>query len=1008
MNDIRILRGADSRPVQELTPDDSFVCTHKQMGEQAIRMTVASVRPLDLKAGDHLDWLGVRYTLTDEPDYKQAEGVYSYTLTFYAPCHRLGCLLHKDEGSLAFPYDSDLAGHIDALYTSIGREASGFTVGIEEGIETAAEFRHIEFDKTYCLDALTRICEAFGTEWHISGQAIRVGRYKTDPAGLFRYGRGKGLYSLEKIGVSDASVVTRLYGYGSSDNLPAGYRDRNLVFSGVGGASCLEKNTGRYGVREAAVTFDDIYPRLSGATVSAVAVPDDIAKAGSWTVTVELPPDSGDLALAPEQEARIEFTSGALTGEAFAITQFDPTSGQLAFNTSDDNGYKLPSETRRPAVGDRFVLLGIVMPQSYVDRAEAELKARTQEELDRRCEKRYAYRLDIDPRYVRREAIRVRVGDTVLVQESDDTDPVEIRVSEVSYPLQDPGKLSLVLSDTPVYTSYSEKIENDVEEVEGKVEEVRKSGVRFSRRLWRDALQTMEMLRKGLKDYSDSTQPIAVHTMQLLVGDESLQFRFVASRQNPTVVSPVGYNEQAGRLEVASSTLQHLTLGNREITSRKDLSGGLYWDMPFYTSRLFGYEQRDESYYLYARVPRDPASGGGEYRLELDPVEMEQESGYYHLLVGILNSEVDGSRSYTDLYGFTEIAPGRITADRIVSQDGQNFMDFVNNSFRIGNDGSSLEWNTEGHEQQIALNNASINVYNEGSPVVHIDGQNGEGFLAGGTVRWDDKGNFKATSGTFNDVVVSGSFRNAFRSGYYNFKSPDDTSETVIQIGLHDDNNIVIPGTNADGTRFSIPFSDEAKLGVIDRNFNGFRATIINTDFVDNDGKLVSAVGDLVAYAPEGKYFFENGGNYRNLYIVPNEGVEIMGFGTSSDLSGWIVLNRFHVGSRKGSGINYTLTPVLSAGQISAGGSTIYNSWGRYRVIPSDTGTRGIYKLVHHIGHTNYYIFITPVMKSDYKLYVSPLVLEKTADDVTVQLFDTNGSHEPVECTFDFCIIGQY
>lgn len=1011
MNNIQILRGADNRPVQQLTPDDSFVCTLKQMGEQVVRMTVSALQPLDLRAGDYFEWLGVRYTLTDEPDYKRSEGTYTYTLAFYAPYHRLSYLLHKDEGSLTFPYDGNLEQQIDALYTSIGREASGFTVDIEPGIETAAEFRHIEFDKTYCLDALTRICEEFGTEWHIVGQAIRIGRFETTPAGLFRYGRGKGLYSLEKIGFSDASVVTRLYGFGSSDNLPQGYRAQTLEFSGVGGKSYLEKNIDKYGIREETVTFDDIYPHLEGASLSGVTVPPDISKATGWTVTMKLPADCIDIVIEKDKsDPQIKFTSGALMGEGFTITGLDAATGRLDFNTSEDNGYKLPSESRQPAVGDGFVLLGIVMPQSYVDRAEAELKARTQEELDRRCEKQYAYRLDIDPRYVRSEEIRVRVGDTLLVQESDETEPVGIRVSEVSYPLQDPEKLSLVLSDTPVYSSYSEKIENDIEDVETKVEEVHKNGVRFTRRLWRDALQTMEMLRKGLKDYTDSTRPIAVNTMQLLVGDESLQFRFVASRQSLTVVSPVSYNERLGRLEVASATLQHLTLGNREITSRRDPASGLFWDMPLYNSPLFGYEERDESYYLYARVPRNPATGSGTYRLEREPVEMEQESGFYHLLVGILNSEVDGSRSYTDLYGFTEITPGRITADRIVSQDGLNFMDFVNNSFRIGNSDSSLEWNTSGHEKQIALNNASINVYNEGTPVVHIDGQNGEGFLAGGTVRWDDKGNFKATSGTFNDVVVNGSFRNAFRSGYYKFRPSGDIGETVTQVGLHDDNNIVIPGTSAAiDTMFSLPFSDEWKLGVIDRNFNGFRATIINTDFVDNDGKPVAAVGNIVAYAPVGKYFFENGRGYKNLYIVPNEGVEIMGFGSSSDLSGWIVLNRFYVGNKTGSGI-IPVTPVLCSGHVNSSGA-IQSQWGHVycKVINEEVRGSGCYRIIHNLDHLDYFVQLTPFNNTTWHWYkVHGVILEKNANDVLVAIIDSGTDNRGQDYDFEFCITGRY
>lgn len=1001
MNNIQILRGADSRPVQQLIPDDSFVCTLKQMGEQAVRMTVSAAQPLDLRAGDHFEWQGVRYTLTDEPDYKRSEGTYTYTLAFYAPYHRLSYLLHKDEGSLTFPYDGNLEQQIDALYTSIGREASGFTVDIEPGIETAAEFRHIEFDKTYCLDALTRICEEFGTEWHIAGQAIRIGRFETTPAGLFQYGRGKGLYSLEKIGVSDASVVTRLYGFGSSDNLPEGYRAQTLEFSGVGGKSFLEKNIDKYGIREETVTFDDIYPHLEGASLSGVTVPPDIAKATGWTVTMKLPADCTDIVIEKDKsDPQIKFTSGALMGEGFTITGLDAATGRLDFNTSEDNGYKLPSESRQPAVGDGFVLLGIVMPQSYVDRAEAELKARTQEELDRRCEKQYAYRLDIDPRYVRSEEIRVRVGDTLLVQESDETEPVGIRVSEVSYPLQDPDKLSLVLSDTPVYTSYSEKIENDIEDVETKVEEVHKNGVRFSRRLWRDALQTMEMLRKGLKDYTDSTRPIAVNTMQLLIGDESLQFRFVASRQSLTVVSPVSYNERLGRLEVASATLQHLTLGNREITSHRDPASGLFWDMPLYNSPLFGYEERDESYYLYARVPRNPATGSGTYRLEREPIEMEQESGFYHLLVGILNSETEGSRSYTDLYGFTEITPGRITADRIVSQDGQNFMDFVNNSFRIGNGDSSLEWNTADQPRRLALRNSSFEINNGSKSMIWLDGKYGAGYLANGKLWWDAQGNLTAASGTFHDVVINGSFRCAFRDG--EFIMNQQGSDIVIGMpGLQDNNNVVIPGSGS-GTnlKFLMPFEADPIRG----NYNGFRATIVNDDFGGQ-----RAVGFISANAPEGKYFFENGKRYTSLTIAAKEGVEILGFGEGDQLRGWAVLNRFYVGDKADSG--RPVPAILCSGYIDKGGQLL--KWVGYiecRVEKDAVRGNGCYRITHNLGHLDYFVQLTPrntdITWTWYK--INPVILEKNANDLLVGMIDCGTENRGVNYDFEFCITGTY
>lgn len=59
-------------------------------------------------------------------------------------------------------------------------------------------------------------------------------------------------------------------------------------------------------------------------------------------------------------------------------------------------------------------------------------------------------------------------------------------------------------------------------------------------------------------------------------------------------------------------------------------------------------------------------------------IGMDDVAGFYHLLVGLLNSEYDGERSFVTLYGFTEILPGRITTDKIVSADGTTYFDLAN------------------------------------------------------------------------------------------------------------------------------------------------------------------------------------------------------------------------------------------------------------------------------------------------------------------------------------------
>lgn len=72
---------------------------------------------------------------------------------------------------------------------------------------------------------------------------------------------------------------------------------------------------------------------------------------------------------------------------------------------------------------------------------------------------------------------------------------------------------------------------------------------------------------------------------------------------------------------------------------------------------------------------------------------MEQQSGHYHLLVGILNSEYNGGRSFVPLYGFTEILPGRVTTDRVVSGDGNSYFDMTANAMKLGD---ALDFNSAG------------------------------------------------------------------------------------------------------------------------------------------------------------------------------------------------------------------------------------------------------------------------------------------------------------------------
>lgn len=162
------------------------------------------------------------------------------------------------------------------------------------------------------------------------------------------------------------------------------------------------------------------------------------------------------------------------------------------------------------------------------------------------------------------------------------------------------------------------------------------------------------MLEDAFDNFSGSVNPVTVQTMAMLVGDESLQFQFVQSKTSANIDTSfqVTYDAANKQLSVPHSFLRHMTLGIDAIKSSHSIDEYKTWEMTAYVSARL--EDGSKKYYLYAKVDT-AAAQNGEFLLSETPIDMERVSGYYHLLVGVLNSELDEQRSYVSLYGFTEI-----------------------------------------------------------------------------------------------------------------------------------------------------------------------------------------------------------------------------------------------------------------------------------------------------------------------------------------------------------------
>ena len=258
----------------------------------------------------------------------------------------------------------------------------------------------------------------------------------------------------------------------------------------------------------------------------------------------------------------------------------------------------------------------------------------------------------------------------------------------------------------------------------------------------------------------------------------------------------------------------------------------------------------------------------GDFLLSDRAIKMTDIAGYYHLLVGILNSEYDGERSYVSLYGFSEVLPGRITTDKVVSADGKNFMDFLNNAFRIGNDKTYIDWNAL-IANVLSMRNATVQISNTaGQTMIYFSGVDGSGQLAKGNITWDKDGNLKAKGGTFTNVKITGSLRNPFSEANDSFDVD------------YSDNVVLLSSGGGWMTSYSLPWDLEQ---------SGRRICIVNYRW----GNTISS-GFASISAPAGKYFFENGISKSELQMS-REVIELMGYGDNKTFFGWIVLHRINM-----------------------------------------------------------------------------------------------------------------
>ena len=400
------------------------------------------------------------------------------------------------------------------------------------------------------------------------------------------------------------------------------------------------------------------------------------------------------------------FQSGMLAGsnKEFEV-KYVHKERKFLITPQEIDGQIMPNDIYKPNLGDKYAVFGIQLPDAYIcnnstkEGASWDMFREAAKYLYENEDPKFTFKGELDSIYSKKRWLsiggKIKLGGYILFKDPQFIpEGIKIRITSIKEYIHRPYSPIIELSNTTTGVTVSSEL-NKIESNEVKTDNQYKNSIQFTKRRFRDAKETISMLNDALLHFSGSISPISVQTMSLLVGDESLQFRFVNNKTNPTQVEYlVTYDSKKKVLSAPGGILQHMTIGIDTLSSGHKASEYKFWDIEKYTSPTL---TETVGYYLYVKANKNGTTGS--YVLSKNAIKLEGVEGYYHFLVGILNSEFEEDRSFVELFGFTEILPGRITTDRIVSSDGLNFMDFVNNAFRVGNSDSYFDWNTKGDKK---------------------------------------------------------------------------------------------------------------------------------------------------------------------------------------------------------------------------------------------------------------------------------------------------------------------
>ncbi|WP_407497498.1 hypothetical protein [Elizabethkingia meningoseptica] len=643
------------------------------LSDDYIDITVESTEKLDLNLEDRLIVEGRSYFVNLLPQVKKnAEDSFTHEIRFFGASSilRRNILFNRDSQGGKTGFDFPMTAELNAFLYLIINNANEFENNwILGNFPDNTITKTISFQKENCLAALQRVCQEFNVEFEVEetgGKFVLHIREKIGKLLPFtvEYGMGNGLYDLTRTRANDSEVVTILYGYGSSENIPLkyrGYSPRLRMPVAIGDYITSQAAQELFG-KVVGVYDPDIKPEFKGVISGVGSLVNGLQEISVSNMDFDLKEKESDgkttKYLIAGTPAKISVTKGNLSGYDFEINDYDHSTKTFKIKQfADERGQKFPDDTTvfKFSAGDEFTLIDIMMPEQYIINAEQKLYNETVKEYQKVSQNNVKYTLNVDHLFLQDKG-EIGIGDLLPIKDADFGIDKASRIISLKKDLLTDTYTSFDVADS-YEISLVKEIVNDIKDLQ---KEIASQKV-INRQSYLDGYRRVE---DRFSMYFDADGKMdgshikadTIDVGMLSSGSKSRWFQLEEVVFTPNLGSdPNSFRATAGRLV-------HFGIKTSAGAER-------VWNLSALTvSNLL-----NQGYYVYAKC--DINGDYGTFVITPDRIVFDSQPNYYHFLIGNLYTASSGGRVFDANYGVSQMNGRMIFAGVISDIQGRPMID---------------------------------------------------------------------------------------------------------------------------------------------------------------------------------------------------------------------------------------------------------------------------------------------------------------------------------------------